>query len=123
MSDNCLFCKIINGDIPADIVEQSDTTLAFRDINPQANTHVLIIPKVHISSTRDLNNENIDALSQMVLSLKLALGQRAITCSSQLRNNCQISAVSWVFQILEEPICVHVVVMGVVPSIITRSLL
>ena len=40
MSDDCLFCKIINGVIPADIVDQNDTVLAFRDINPQAATHV-----------------------------------------------------------------------------------
>ena len=66
MSD-CLFCKIIKGEIPAEIVAENDHALAFRDINPQASIHVLIIPKVHISSTRDLNNENIDALSQMAL--------------------------------------------------------
>jgi histidine triad (HIT) family protein len=66
MSD-CLFCKIIKAEIPAEIVAENDHALAFRDINPQASTHVLIIPKVHISSTRDLNNENIDALSQMAL--------------------------------------------------------
>ncbi len=66
MSD-CLFCKIIKGEIPAEIVAENNHALAFRDINPQASTHVLIIPKVHISSTRDLNNENIDALSQMAL--------------------------------------------------------
>ena len=59
MSDDCLFCKIINGDIPADIVAQSDNALAFRDINPQAKTHVLIIPKVHIQSTRELNDDNM----------------------------------------------------------------
>ncbi len=66
MSD-CLFCKIIKGEIPAEIVAENDHALAFRDINPQASTHVLIIPKVHIPSTHDLNNENIDALSQMAL--------------------------------------------------------
>ena len=56
MSDDCVFCKIINGDIPADIVKQSESVCAFRDINPQANTHILIIPKKHIASTRELNN-------------------------------------------------------------------
>ena len=65
MSDDCLFCKIISGDIPVDIVEQTGTVLAFRDINPQADTHILIIPKIHIESTRDLNNENIHYLSEM----------------------------------------------------------
>jgi len=73
MSDNCLFCKIINGDIPADIVKQTETTLAFCDINPQAKTHVLIIPKVHIESTRDLNDENIHCLLEMaVMANKIA---------------------------------------------------
>jgi len=44
---DCLFCKIAAGDIPADLVAESSRTLAFRDINPQAPTHVLIIPKEH----------------------------------------------------------------------------
>ncbi|NEE13325.1 HIT domain-containing protein, partial [Streptomyces sp. SID7499] len=44
---DCLFCKIVSGDIPATIVRESETTVAFRDINPQAPTHVLVIPKVH----------------------------------------------------------------------------
>ena len=67
MSNNCLFCKIINGEIPADIIMQTEFVCAFRDINPQANTHVLIIPKKHIASTRELNNENIEYLSEMAL--------------------------------------------------------
>ena len=66
MSDDCLFCKIINGDIHADIIMQNESVCAFRDINPQANTHVLIIPKKHIASTRELNKENIEYLSKMV---------------------------------------------------------
>ena len=59
MSGDCLFCKIINGDIAANIIKQTDSVCAFYDINPQANTHVLIIPKEHIASTRELNNKNI----------------------------------------------------------------
>ena len=65
MSKDCLFCKIIQGDIPANIVEQNELVLAFRDINPQASTHVLIIPKKHIASTRELNGDNIHYLSDM----------------------------------------------------------
>jgi histidine triad (HIT) family protein len=45
--DDCLFCKIVSGTIPATIVRETDTTVAFRDINPQAPTHVLVIPKAH----------------------------------------------------------------------------
>ena len=59
MSDDCLFCKIIKGEIPANIVDQSVNALAFRDINPKAPVHVLIIPKEHIASCRDLSKENI----------------------------------------------------------------
>ncbi|MEV8331809.1 histidine triad nucleotide-binding protein [Streptomyces niveus] len=44
---DCLFCKIVAGEVPATVVRETETTLAFRDINPQAPTHVLVIPKVH----------------------------------------------------------------------------
>lgn len=44
---DCLFCKIVAGEVPAEVVLETDTTLAFRDINPQAPTHVLVIPKQH----------------------------------------------------------------------------
>ncbi|MFI5966641.1 HIT domain-containing protein [Streptomyces asoensis] len=45
--DDCLFCKIVAGAVPATIVRETETTIAFRDINPQAPTHVLVIPKAH----------------------------------------------------------------------------
>lgn len=48
MSDDCLFCKFVSGEIAPDIVYQDDQVLAFRDINPQAPTHVLIVPKRHV---------------------------------------------------------------------------
>lgn len=57
MSD-CLFCKILAGDIPADIVYESETAIAFRDINPQAPTHVLIIPRKHIATINDIEDED-----------------------------------------------------------------
>jgi histidine triad (HIT) family protein len=44
---DCLFCKIVAGDIPADVVHETDTTVAFRDLDPQAPTHVLVIPRTH----------------------------------------------------------------------------
>ena len=55
---DCLFCKILAGDIPADIVYESATALAFRDINPQAPTHVLIIPRTHIATINDVNESD-----------------------------------------------------------------
>ena len=47
MTTDCLFCKIVAGEIPATVVHETDSTLAFRDINPQAPTHVVVIPKAH----------------------------------------------------------------------------
>ena len=55
---DCLFCKILAGDIPADIVYESDTAVGFRDINPQAPTHVLVIPRKHISTINDIEPDD-----------------------------------------------------------------
>ena len=55
---NCLFCKIVNGDIPSTKVYEDDTILAFRDIAPQAPTHILVIPKTHIGSVAEITAEN-----------------------------------------------------------------
>ena len=55
---NCLFCKIIAGGIPSTKVYEDDSILAFRDIAPQAPTHILVIPKVHISGCDGVNAEN-----------------------------------------------------------------
>jgi histidine triad (HIT) family protein len=51
---DCLFCKIVKGEVPATVVRETETTVAFRDINPQAPTHVLVIPKVHYPDAASL---------------------------------------------------------------------
>ena len=51
---DCLFCKIVAGEVPATVVRETDTTVAFRDINPQAPTHVLVIPKAHFPTAAAL---------------------------------------------------------------------
>ncbi len=56
--DNCLFCKIIAGDIPSNKVYEDDLCYAFYDIDPQAPTHFLVIPKAHITSVSAVNEEN-----------------------------------------------------------------
>ena len=56
--DDCLFCKIISGDIPADKVFENKRLLAFRDINPAAPTHILIIPKIHIPTLNELEQKH-----------------------------------------------------------------
>ena len=55
---DCLFCKIIAGDIPSNKVYDDEYVYAFRDINPQAPTHILIVPKEHIASAADINTDN-----------------------------------------------------------------
>ena len=79
MLNDCLFCKIINGDISADIVKQTESVCAFRDINPQANTHILIIPQKHITSTRELCAKNIKYLSEMALLANQIAEEEGIT--------------------------------------------
>ena len=64
MSD-CIFCKIVAGEIPADLVYQDDAVVAFRDITPQAPTHVLIIPRQHIGTLLDISPETATLLGRM----------------------------------------------------------
>ena len=66
----CIFCKIVDGQIPADLIYQDDSIVAFRDINSQAPTHVLIIPKKHIEKISDLNEEDEGLVGKMVLVAK-----------------------------------------------------
>ena len=62
---DCLFCSIVAGDIPADVVKETEHTLAFRDINPVAPTHVLVIPKAHIASAAELSATHSDLLGDL----------------------------------------------------------
>ena len=66
---DCLFCKIARKELDAEIVMESDDVLAFRDINPAAPTHVLVIPKRHIASARDINAEDGEMLGRMFSAL------------------------------------------------------
>ncbi|HEY91148.1 MAG TPA: histidine triad nucleotide-binding protein [Dehalococcoidia bacterium] len=63
---DCIFCKIVAGDIPSDILYRDDKVVAFRDINPLSPVHVLIIPGEHIAGLSDLTEEKSILVSQMV---------------------------------------------------------
>ncbi len=67
---DCLFCGIIERKIPADIVFENDDLMAFRDVNPQAPTHILVIPKKHIQSINHATAEDEKRLGQLVLAAK-----------------------------------------------------
>ena len=64
--ENCLFCKIIAGEIPSKKVYEDENVYAFHDINPNAPVHVLVIPKVHIASIQELTEENLSAVSAVL---------------------------------------------------------
>ena len=70
MNSNCLFCRVVEGSIPASIVEETEGSVAFRDINPQAPTHVLVIPKRHVDSLNEVDDAQMMGdlvnLTQMV---------------------------------------------------------
>jgi len=63
---DCLFCKIVSGDVPATLVRETDRTLAFRDINPQAPTHVLVIPREHHPTAAALASADDGLLAEVV---------------------------------------------------------
>ncbi|WP_229051413.1 histidine triad nucleotide-binding protein [Aeromicrobium sp. Leaf350] len=66
MTDDCLFCSIVKGDVPAEIVGETDHTIAFRDINPQAPTHVLVIPKRHEPDVASLAEADPEATVDLI---------------------------------------------------------
>lgn len=61
----CLFCEIVAGRIPSAKVYEDETCYAFRDINPQAPVHVLVVPKAHIASVNEINEENCETVGKM----------------------------------------------------------
>lgn len=66
---DCIFCRIASGDIPADVVAQSDRAIAFRDLNPQAPVHLLVIPREHVASAAALGEGDRAAVFGHVMSL------------------------------------------------------
>ncbi len=83
---DCLFCKIVSKEIDADVVHESSEVLAFKDINPAAPTHVLVIPKLHLTSAKELSSERaellghlFDAVNAVVAWADLEPGWRLVT--------------------------------------------
>lgn len=88
MSD-CLFCKIINGEIPSQKVYEDDKVYAFNDIDPQAPVHILVIPKEHIGSALELTDANADIVGHVFLTVsKLARELGFDKGGYRIVNNC-----------------------------------
>ena len=99
MSD-CLFCKMISGEIKPDTVYEDDDVLAFRDINPQAPTHILVIPKQHISTLNELEPEHAQLVGQMYIAAKkIAADESIAEAGFRTTMNCNAAAGQTVFHI------------------------
>jgi histidine triad (HIT) family protein len=72
---DCLFCKMVSGDIQPATVYEDEDVLAFRDINPQAPLHVLVVPKEHISTINDLENKHAALVGKLYLAAKQIAGK------------------------------------------------
>ena len=97
---DCLFCKIVAGEIPADIIYESDTAIAFRDINPQAPTHVLVIPRKHIATINDIEPEDQAIIASLYTAAKeIAVAEGIAEAGYRTVMNCNEGAGQTVFHI------------------------
>lgn len=97
---DCIFCKIIAGTIPARIVYQDDAVLAFRDLNPQAPVHVLVIPRKHIATVNDLEADDAELIGKLfVAAREIAKDETVATPGYRLVMNTNAGAGQSVFHI------------------------
>ena len=90
--ENCLFCRIINGEIPSTKVYEDDMCLAFKDIDPQAPTHILVIPKKHIGSAAEVDAENSVYVSHIFEKIVQISRDMGMTDGFRVVSNCGESA-------------------------------
>ena len=86
--NDCLFCKIIGGDIPSKKVYEDDTVFAFRDIAPQAPTHILVVPKVHIPDCNGITDENSDVVAHIFTVIPKIAAAEGLTNGYRVVSNC-----------------------------------
>ena len=90
--ENCLFCKIAKGDIPSTKVYEDDRILAFRDIAPQAPTHILVIPKTHIGSVAEITGENSDVVRHIFEVIPKIAAAEKLDGGYRVISNCGADA-------------------------------
>ena len=87
--NDCIFCKIIAGEIPSAIVYEDDKIMAFKDVNPIAPVHVLIVPKEHIASAMEINDENADVVSHIFKKASCIAEKMGVSENGfRIVNNC-----------------------------------
>lgn len=97
---DCLFCKFVSGEIQPDVVHQDDDVLAFRDINPQAPTHVLIVPKRHIATIDDLADADAELVGKLFVAARdIARAEGLAEAGYRVTMNCREGAGQSVFHL------------------------
>jgi histidine triad (HIT) family protein len=97
---DCLFCKVRDNEIPADIVYENDDVLAFNDVNPHAPAHILIIPRKHISTINDLHDGDELIMGKLFSAAKIIAKQKGVSDDGfRLVVNCNEDAGQTVFHI------------------------
>lgn len=86
--ENCIFCKIIKGEIPSQKVYEDDEILAFKDINPLAPVHILVIPKKHIETTNDLEEIDEPVIGKIFTVIKKLAKENNLENGYRIVNNC-----------------------------------
>ena len=85
---DCIFCKIIAGDIPSSKVYEDESVYAFRDIQPQAPVHVLVVPKAHIASADEVNGENAALVAKIFEAIPKIAAAEGLTNGYRVITNC-----------------------------------
>jgi len=99
MADDCIFCKIVAGEIPAQIVYEDEQTLAFMDIAPATRGHALVIPKVHATDLWEIDQEQFAAVARTAHRLAQTLKERLHPDGVNLINSCRPAAWQTVFHL------------------------
>lgn len=86
--EDCIFCKIISGDIPSDKIYEDDKVIAFRDIHPQAPVHFLVVPKTHVKSAAEITAENSDEVARCFEVISKLAKQERLDDGFRVINNC-----------------------------------
>ena len=85
---DCIFCKIVAGEIPSAKVYEDESVYAFRDIQPQAPVHVLVVPKAHVASADEISAENADLVAKIFAAIPAIAKAEGLTNGYRVITNC-----------------------------------
>lgn len=96
---DCIFCKIISGEILSSKVYEDEYVYAFNDINPMAPVHILVIPKKHVANVMDINSENSDMIAHIFEAIAIIAKQQKLEKGFRVVSNCNEYAGQTVFHL------------------------